>query len=178
MKLSRTGPLPSTARLSKTLPLKSCFVTLSKIRRSSRRVPQPQTGNATGLYHQFSLGSIPFRSPLLRESLLLSIPRVTQMFQFTRFPLPALYIQTGVTPHNECRVTPFGHPRINAWSTAPRGLSQPPTSFIGSRRQGIHRWLLVAWKSDKHIHLAQMLVLAMQFSRNNRNPKGTDTTQR
>ena len=90
---------------------------------------------------------IPFRSPLLRESLLLSFPRVTEMFQFTRFPLPALCVQAGVTLHDECRVSPFGHPRIEAWSAAPRGLSQPPTSFIGSRRQGIHRWLFVAWKS-------------------------------
>ena len=30
---------------------------------------------------------IPFRSPLLRESLLLSFPLVTKMFQFTRFAL-------------------------------------------------------------------------------------------
>ena len=45
------------------------------------------------------------------------------------------------------RVSPFGHPRIEAWSAAPRGFSQPPTSFIGSRRQGIHRWLFVAWKN-------------------------------
>ena len=33
---------------------------------------------------------IPFRSPLLRESLLLSSPRGTEMFQFPRFPLPVL----------------------------------------------------------------------------------------
>ena len=46
-----------------------------------------------------------------------------------------------------CWVSPFGHPRINAWSTAPRGFSQSPTSFIGSRRQGIHRWLFLAWKN-------------------------------
>jgi hypothetical protein len=39
---------------------------------------------------------IPFRSPLLRESLLLFFPRGTEMFQFPRFPLPALYIQAGV----------------------------------------------------------------------------------
>ena len=89
----------------------------------------------------------PFRSPLLRESLLLSFPRGTEMFQFPRFPLPALCVQTGVTPHDGCRVSPFGHPRIKAWSAAPRGFSQPPTSFIGSRRQGIHRWLFVAWKN-------------------------------
>ena len=92
-------------------------------------------------------GLFPFRSPLLRESQLLSFPRGTQMFQFPRFPLPALCVQTGVTPHDGCRVSPFGYPRINAWSAAPRGFSQPPTSFIGSRRLGIHRWLFVAWKN-------------------------------
>ena len=100
----------------------------------------------------------PFRSPLLRESLLLSLPRVTEMFQFTRFPLPALYIQAGVTPHDGCGVSPFGHPRIDVWSATPRGFSQPPTSFFGFRRQGIHRWLFVAWRT-------KMLVLAMEFSR-------------
>ena len=89
----------------------------------------------------------PFRSPLLRESLLLSFPAGTEMFQFPAFPLPALCVQTGVTLHDECRVSPFGYPRIKAWSAAPRGFSQPPTSFIGSRRQGIHRWLFVAWKN-------------------------------
>ena len=69
------------------------------------------------------------------------------MFQFTQFPLPALCIQTGVTLHDECRVSPFGHPRIKACLAAPRGLSQLATSFIGSRRQGIHRRLFVAWKN-------------------------------
>src|SRR3954454_9056835 len=69
------------------------------------------------------------------------------MFQFPRFPPLVLCVQTGVTLHDECRVSPFGHPRINAWSAAPRGFSQPPTSFIGSRRQGIHRWLFVTWKN-------------------------------
>src|ERR1700747_2681749 len=58
-------------------------------------------------------------------------------------------------------VSPFGYPRIEAWSAAPRGLTQPPTSFIGFRRQGIHRWLFVAWRT-------KMLVLAMEFSRDAR----------
>ena len=78
---------------------------------------------------------------------MLSFPQGTEMFQFPWFPLPALCVQTGVTPHDGCRVSPFGHPRINARSTASRGFSQSPTSFIGSRRQGIHRWLFVAWKN-------------------------------
>ncbi len=59
-------------------------------------------------------GLFPFRSPLLRESLLLSIPVGTEMFQFPTFPLPVLCVQTGVTLHDECRVSPFGHPRIEA----------------------------------------------------------------
>ena len=92
-------------------------------------------------------GLFPFRSPLLRESLLISFPAGTEMFQFPARPLPVLCVQTGVTPHDGCRVSRFGYPRINAWSAAPRGFSQPPTSFIGSRRQGIHRWLFVAWKN-------------------------------
>src|SRR5690606_10037763 len=33
----------------------------------------------------------------------------------------------------------FGHPRITARLTTPRGLSRPPTSFIGAWCQGIHR---------------------------------------
>ena len=57
----------------------------------------------------------PFRSPLLRESRLFSFPRGTEMFQFPRFPLAALYIQAGVTGHYPSRVSPFGDPRIKAW---------------------------------------------------------------
>jgi hypothetical protein len=105
--------------------------------------PEPATPSGLTLA-RFRL--FPFRSPLLGESRLLSFPRGTEMFQFPRFPLPVLCVQTGVTPHYGCWVSPFGYPRINAWSATPRGFSQPPTSFIGFRRQGIHRWLFVAWK--------------------------------
>ena len=38
------------------------------------------------------------RSPLLPESRLISVPSVTEMFQFTEFALPTLCIQVGVTP--------------------------------------------------------------------------------
>ena len=89
----------------------------------------------------------PFRSPLLRESLLLSSPQGTEMFQFPWFPLPALCVQAGVPRFGPRWVSPFGHPRINARKVTPRGLSQPPTSFFGFRRQGIHRWLFIAWKN-------------------------------
>jgi hypothetical protein len=107
----------------------------------------------------------PLRSPLLRESRLLSFPPGTEMFQFPGFPPPALCVQTGVTPHDGCRVSPFGHPRIKALSAAPRGFSQPDTSFIGAQRQGIHRWLFVAWNTKFSKCKISMLVFAMQFSR-------------
>jgi hypothetical protein len=76
---------------------------------------------------------------------LFSLPQGTEMFQFPWFPLLALCVQARVAPHDRCRVSPFGHLRIDARSTAPRSFSQSPTSFFGSRRQGIHRWLFVAW---------------------------------
>ena len=34
-----------------------------------------------------------------------------------------LCVQAGVTPHYECGVSPFGHPRIDGWSAPSRGLS-------------------------------------------------------
>ena len=37
------------------------------------------------------------------------------------------------------RVSPFGYPRIYAYLTAPRGFSQPITSFFDSGCPGIHR---------------------------------------
>ena len=75
------------------------------------------------------------------------------MFHFPTFPPHALCVQARVTPHDWCGVPPFGNPRINARLTAPRGLSQPPTSFIGSWCQGIHRAPLKTWPHKKpHTH--------------------------
>ena len=94
------------------------------------------------------------RSPLLTESLLFSLPVGTEMFHFPTFPPHALYIQARVTRHHSCWVSPFGHPRITARLTAPRGLSQPPTSFIGSWCQGIHRTLFITYNKDARVHCA------------------------
>lgn len=89
------------------------------------------------------------------------------MFHFPSFPPHCLCVQQRVTAHDDCRVSPFGHPRIKARLTAPRGLSRPPTSFIGSWCQGIHRAPLKTWP--------QMLASTVQFS-NNDQPPATPTT--
>ena len=73
-----------------------------------------------------------FRSPLLTESLLFFLPVGTEMFHFPTFPPNALCVQAPVTGHDSSWVSPFGHPRITARLSTPRGLSQTPTSFIGS----------------------------------------------
>ena len=80
--------------------------------------------------NRFSL--IRFRSPLLTESRLFSLPVGTEMFHFPTFPPHALCVQARVTPHDWCGVPPFGHPRITARLPTPQGFSQAPTSFIGS----------------------------------------------
>ena len=75
-------------------------------------------------------GLFPFRSPLLRESRLLSIPAGTEMFQFPAFTSIHLCIQwttTGYYPNRltaASRVASFRDPRIKACYAAPRGLSQ------------------------------------------------------
>ena len=85
-----------------------------------------------------------FRSPLLWESQLISLPAGTKMFQFPAFASHTLCIQVWIPGHDPRWVTPFGDPRIKACLAAPRGLSQPTTSFIASQYQGIHHMPLVA----------------------------------
>src|SRR5690606_21061474 len=74
----------------------------------------PAHATAASSYHAHGLAIIRFRSPLLTESLVFSLPAGTEMFHFPAFPPTALYIQTAVTGHHSGRVTPFGHPRITA----------------------------------------------------------------
>src|SRR6476469_4151870 len=107
-------------------------------------------------------GLFPFRSPLLRESRLLSLPAGTEMFHFPALPPPALCVQAGVTGNYARQVSLFGNPRINVWLPTPRGLSQAPTSFIGSWCQGIHRAPLSTWRLliDARVHYAVLKIRA------------------
>jgi hypothetical protein len=103
-------------------------------------------------------GLFPFRSPLLRESLLFSFPPGTEMFHFPGFAPARLCIHRAVRRHYAPRVSPFGHLRVIAWLAALRSFSQPPTSFIASDCLGIHRVPFVAWS------LPPLFVLAAEAS--------------
>src|SRR4051794_25636735 len=163
--VSATGVLPSTPDLSHVLRLHKRFLTLRPAGRPIKETPTtPYTQPLPGITRiRFSL--IRFRSPLLPGSRLFSLPAGTEMFHFPAFPPHTLCVQVWVTAHDDCRVSPFGHPRIKVWLTTPRGLSWPPTSFIGSWCQGIHRAPLKTWP--------QMLASTVQFSNNDRPPVTT-----
>ncbi len=122
-------------------------------------------------------GLIPFRSPLLRKSLLLSVPRGTEMFQFPRFPPPGLCVQPGVTGHLPLPGFPIrrstdrslvdGSPWLIAVThvlhrhLAPR---HPPLALcsLESSSEKSHNSVPTTWVIMKFF---KMLVLAMQFSR-------------
>ena len=70
----------------------------------------------------------PFRSPLLRESNFLSSPRGTEMSHFPPLASARLCIQRAMTGHDSRRVSPFGHPRVEAClrlTEAYRSLPRP-----------------------------------------------------
>ena len=151
---SSTGVSPSTLTLSRRIPLTTVFSDSSTVRQNCPTGPTtPRMQPLPGITQTwFSL--IRFRSPLLTESQLFSLPTGTEMFHFPAFPPHTLGVQVWVTPHDWGRVSPFGHPRISARLTAPLGFSQSPTSFIGSWCQDIHRMPLLTCYKDARIHCA------------------------
>ena len=73
-------------------------------------------------------GLFPFRSPLLRESLLFFVPPGTEMFHFPGLATKPYFIQTPSTGHCPRWVFPFGNLRIKAYLPLPeayRSLSRP-----------------------------------------------------
>jgi hypothetical protein len=83
-------------------------------------------------YSDASNGLIRVRSPLLTESLLMSFPPGTEMFQFPGFASCPYVFRTGYP----CGwVSPFGHPRINDRSHLPAAFrSVPrPSSPLGAK---------------------------------------------
>src|SRR5690349_6259576 len=108
-------------------------------------------------------GLFRFRSPLLTESRLLSLPAGTEMFHFPALPPPALCVQAGVTGNYARQVSLFGNPRITVWLPTSRGLSQAPTSFFGSWSQGTHRAPLSTWRLliDARVHYAVLKIRAV-----------------
>jgi hypothetical protein len=75
-------------------------------------------------------GLFPFRSPLLRESRLISLRRATEMFQFAHCLPTCLCVQHVVSRHHSGRVAPFGFSGLIARMQLPLNVSPVSASFI------------------------------------------------
>ena len=122
--VSGTGLSPALAELSSSFPLPT--------HESHMPALQPRLNESS------RFGLIPFRSPLLWESRLISLPPGTEMFHFPGLASPKLYIHFGILGHDSQWVSPFRDHRIKGCLAPPRCLSQLTTSFVASQRQGIH----------------------------------------
>ena len=130
-----TGVSPTTPRLPRRFSYRPAHAPPLRQKRN-RTAPQPRTRNPCRVSHAHGLTIIRFRSPLLTEYPFLQVLRC---FTSLRTPRPK-----PVPTHDGRWVPPFGNPRIKALLAAPRGISQPQTSFIGPVCQGIHHTPLQA----------------------------------
>ena len=69
---------------------------------------------------------------------IISFPPATEMFQFADLPLPSLFCSARSDWALPQPGFPIRTPPDQCMLAAPRGISLPTTSFIGSWRQGIH----------------------------------------
>lgn len=130
------GPAFNPVRLAR------CFITSADPVRGRTRLPTTPNAQHLTVITRGRFSLIRFRSPLLTEYLFLQVLRC-----FTSLRPPRTH---AVPAHNGQWVSPFGHPRIKALLAAPRGLSQPQTSFIGTVCQGIHHTPLQATHTQRY----------------------------
>ena len=76
------------------------------------KVPQHLSHKGQRLERVRRFRLFPFRSPLLRKSLLFSLPEVTEMFHFSSFAHRWLWIHQRVLRHDSQWVSPFGNRRV------------------------------------------------------------------
>ena len=136
--LVRAFRIPGSHRLWPAFPDRSPTRTLG-LATLQLAANSPTTPHAQRLqpFPRMRFRLLRFRSPLLTESRLLSLPRGTEMFHFPRFPARDLSASS-------CwRFPPAGSPIRTSTDpsplTAPRGISAFAPSFFGSWRLGIHR---------------------------------------
>jgi hypothetical protein len=103
--VSSTGLSPSAVVHSRSLRLHFDLITL---RVAPEAAPQPRT------YRYDRFGLFPVRSPLLRESLLISLPGGTEMFHF-----PPLAFGTYGFSAEWCRITDTGLPHSEIFGSQP-----------------------------------------------------------
>ena len=97
-------------------------------------------------------GLFPFRSPLLRESIFLSLPAGNEMFQFPASTSNTLCIHVFVISYQRYWVAPFGNLRINAYLQLPGAYrrSSRPSSAPSAKASTVRPYSLNLWSSFGH----------------------------
>jgi hypothetical protein len=116
---------------------------------------QPRPWLPRGNRRRFGLR--PVRSPLLRASRLISLPRGTEMFQFPRCPSRRLCIQRRIAGVATSWVAPFGFDWIIARLQLPSHVSPLSAPFFGTWPLGIHPTPFSAWLASKPMCIASPL---------------------
>ena len=136
------GTLALCGAAFQPLRLTHDFVTSRPAGRRIEAGPTTPVQQQLPLWHYTGLGSSPFARHYSGSRGFFPFLRLLRCFSSPAcLPLP-YFIQAGIRAHYHAWVSPFGHPGINGWSAPSPGFSQPPTSFVGSWRLGIHRALL------------------------------------
>ena len=169
---SRTGLITLSGAPSQMLPLTRANHAC-RWQPAHAHTPQHRTRNPCQVSHAHGLASSAIARHYTRNHNCFLLLRVLRCFTSPRQPPHRLCIHLRVTPHNRCWVSPFGHPRINAQLTTPRGLTQPFTSFIGSACQGIHHTPVTKHTDTQTIKVnntktqkRKILASTIQFSHN------------
>ena len=104
--LSPTGLSPSLAARSRDLRLDMRFVTSCELLQACCRPYNP------GMHRPEAAKQLVWAFPrsLAATRGIISFPRGTKMFQFPRFPLPDLCVQSGVTRHDRAGFPHSGIP--------------------------------------------------------------------
>ena len=110
-------------------------------------------------------GLFPSRSPLLRESRLMSSRRATEMFQFARGPPRCLCIQQWVSRHDSGWVAPFGFSGLTARMQLPLNVSPVSASFVGLQHRGIHLVLSLACLTIRSLTTPHTLLACLAWPR-------------
>src|SRR5215831_15652788 len=135
----------------------------------------PATPNAQRLLAmtRARFGLFPFRSPLLRESRLLSLPVGTEMFHFPTFPPPALCVQAGAVGH-------YAQPGFPIRKSPDRSLvADSPGLIAGSYvllrllvpRHSPCALINLATTDDARVHCAVLKIRAVLASRRPSGPR-------
>ncbi len=137
---SRTFRVQGCHLLWRPLPGTFCWET--RLITPCGLMPRPQPDPTTPAVHRSAqplsnrwFRLLPFRSPLLRESRLISFPPGTEMFQFPGFPPSGLCVQPAVPGDESGRVAPFGNPWLSLLDDEPGLIAVllRPSSALGAK---------------------------------------------